>query len=95
MLRWRLILEESGPDLFHLPGKNNAAVDVLSTLDHLSSSSPISSDDIAEHFTYKKQDDLLDEAFPLTHNLIMKQQILDKDLLAKAEAKDGYVLTNF
>ena len=32
MLRWRLILEEYGPDIEYIPGKKNIASDVLSQL---------------------------------------------------------------
>ena len=36
-MRWRLILEEFGPDLVYVPGENNAAADALSRLEALPS----------------------------------------------------------
>ena len=93
-MRCCLILEEFGPDLVYVPGENNAAADALSRLETLPSP-PLSTLKMAELFAYKKQEDLPDEAFPLSYKLIMQEQLADQELLTTAEAKDGYVLTKF
>ena len=93
MLRWRLILEEFGPELVYLPGQNNAAADALSRLETLPSSS-LPPSEVAESYGLKKED-LPDDAFPLTYKLIMEHQLLDQSLMRAAEYKDGYDLTIF
>ena len=93
VLRWRLILEEFGPELIYLPGQNNAAADALSRLDTVPNS-PTPPSAMAEAYGFK-DDDLPEDAFPLTYKLIMQHQLQDKNLMALAEYKDGYDLTTF
>ena len=93
-MRWRLILEDFGPELLYVPGENNAAADALSRLETLPSP-PLSTLKMADLFAYKKQEDLPDEAFPLSYKLIMQEQLADQELLATAEAKDVMSSPNF
>ena len=49
---------------------------------------------MAEHFGFDDED-LPSDAFPLTNKLLMQHQLQDKELMIKAEAKDGYILSIF
>ena len=92
-MRWCLILEEFNPELVYVPGEHNEAADALSRLETLPST-PLTPASSAELFGFE-DDDLPADAFPLTYKLIMKHQLQDEELMTKAEAKDGYVLTTF
>ena len=41
VIRWRLLIEEHGPNLIHLPGKKNAVADALSRLEKTVTEEPI------------------------------------------------------
>ena len=93
VMRWRLILEEFGPELIYVPGANNDAADALSCLESSPSSSPPPSE-MAEHFGFDDED-LPPDTFPLTYKLLMQHQLQDKELMDKAEANNGYALSIF
>ena len=77
----------------YVPGEHNEAADALSRLETLPLT-PLTPASSAELFGFE-DDDLPADAFPLTYKLIMKHQLQDEELMSKAEAKDGYVLTTF
>ena len=62
-MRWRLILEEYGPELKYIKGEKNIVADALSRLE-IDDEVPITN--VAECFGYD-DDDLPNNAFPLRH----------------------------
>ena len=93
-MRWRLILEEYGPELRYIKGENNVVADALSRLEIMDQ--PISKDSasMAEHYGLE-EDDLPKDAFPLRYKTLMIHQQTDKELLEKARDNDGYTLNIF
>ena len=79
-MRWRLILEEYGPELIYLNGENNVVADALSRLNLLTNNtlSP-DLDKMAEHFGLDDED-IPANAFPLQYKMIAREQNKDKNL---------------
>jgi hypothetical protein len=73
--RWRLIVEEYGPNIVYLPGKCNIIADALSRLPKLKETQDESTI-LEEIFAF---DDQLD-AFPIAFNIISKAQLADKKI---------------
>ena len=69
-MRWRLILEEYGPELIYVKGENNVVADALSRL-NLITNTTLSPDlaKMAEHFGLDDED-LPADAFPLQYKMI-------------------------
>ena len=87
VMRWRLFIEEYSPDLRYIKGELNEAADALSRLE-------IQSPPMEEaHFTealrseyYALDDeDLPETAFPLSYELLGKEQSKDKRILAEVK----------
>ena len=77
--RWRLVLEEYGPEVVYIKGIHNNAADALSRLDILeavpeASLRPV---DLAERYDI---DDIPADAYPLTYSLIDREQCRDLKL---------------
>jgi hypothetical protein len=70
-MRWRLVLEEFGPDLQHIKGERNVVVTALSRLE-IDDEQEIFN--IGECFGYD-DDDLPPSSFPLRHEDIAKTQL--------------------
>ena len=49
-MRWRLLIEEFGPELIYVPGVNNAVADCLSRLEYNNN------DDQTDHFALDEED---------------------------------------
>jgi RNase H-like domain found in reverse transcriptase/Reverse transcriptase (RNA-dependent DNA polymerase)/Integrase zinc binding domain len=83
VLRWRLILEEFGPDLLYVPGKKNIVADALSRLpfkEYLQPADPeMHQLTLAELFGGSKVD-LPSHIYPLKFSTIYKAQKADKYL---------------
>ncbi len=75
VMRWRLILEEYNPTLKYVKGVNNVVADALSRLP--------ADTTITQTMFPLEEDDLPEEAFPLTYKNISKCQKQDKELLKK------------
>ena len=73
--RWRLIVEEYGPNIVYLPGKRNIIADALSRLPKLKETHDESTF-LEEIFAF---DDQLD-AFPIAFDIISKAQLADKKI---------------
>ena len=98
VMRWRLLLEEFGPELVYIKGSKNIVADALSRL-------PLTEDSVQELKTFEevtlynaeitKQDEF--ENYPLKYKTILKHQKEDKELLANAEknATNNYHLKTF
>ena len=95
VMRWRLLIEEFGPKIEYIKGPKNVVADALSRLDLLSPTDPAEELDTAESFGLDK-DDLPGDAFPVTYQLINREQQLDKTLLATVEKdKKNFNLKEF
>ena len=93
-MRWRLILEEYGPELKNIKGENNVVADALSRLQMLplkSESNPLY---MVEHFGLE-EDDLPTDAFPLSYKTLMIHQQADKPLMNTAKTHKGYAVAQF
>lgn len=74
-MRWRLILEEFGPDIKHIKGEDNIVADAISRL-------PMSEMNVAEYGYFATEDD--EEEFPLNLHLVREctNQELNENLSA-------------
>ena len=80
VLRWRLILEEFSPELVYIKGQNNIIADALSRLDKKSDKNINKIpkiEKIAELYGLYDED-LPDDAFPITYANILKNQQKEK-----------------
>jgi hypothetical protein len=86
VMRWRLVLEEFGPDLQYIKGEKNIVADALSRLE-------IDDDqeifNISECFGYD-DDDLPPSSFPLRYKDIAKAQQSNPELQAKLLSRKDY-----
>ena len=85
-MRWRLLIEEFGPEFINFPGVNNIVVDCLSRLEY------DNNNDQTDHFALDKEDI---NAYPLSYKLIMKHQQKDNKLLQKIKKDKTYSLCTF
>jgi len=91
VMRWRLILEEYGPELRYIKGEANVVADALSRLDMLASH-PASEEEVAEMFATEA--DIWAKAFPLSYEDIAKAQETDEYIQkVLQEKKPGYEKT--
>ena len=75
-MRWRLILEEFGPELKYIKGENNVVSDAFSRLE-MSDNQEILN--ISELYGYYDKD-LPDSAYPIRYHDIAKAQKTDAEL---------------
>ena len=77
-MRWRLLLEEYGPEFKYIPGEKYIVADALSCLD-ISDSPPFKSELEESHFyqdqmSQSQQDLAPEETIPVEYNLINTHQ---------------------
>ena len=102
VMRWRLILEEYGPELCYIKGENNVFADALSRLDLKEYKFPSSikeeqlvSDHMAECYGLDKSD-LPTDLMPVNYKVIEHHQKHDRDLLKKVKSfTKNYTLKTF
>ena len=94
VMRWRLILEEFGPQLNYIKGEKNIVADALSRLDI--ADTKLDNDKVeAECFGLSKSD-LPTDIFPVQFKLIQAEQQKDKKLLTDVKNnKDKYSVKSF
>jgi hypothetical protein len=95
--RWRLLMEECGPDIRHVKGPENTMADALSRL-------PTANDPEKPH-VMPSREELADcsaknaeenWSFPISVTLIKSYQLLDLDLVQKARSNDPtYAISPF
>lgn len=90
VMRWRLIIEEFGPELIYLQGKKNIVADALSRID--TNDQMNKNDD--EQFDSLVTHELPQDTFPLTYKLISEHQNLDEPLLQKIRDKTPHYAIN-
>ena len=91
VMRWRLILEEVGPELKYIKGENNVVSDALSCLE-MSDNQEILN--ISELYGYDDKD-LPDSAYPIRYHDISKAQETDAKLQQKLVSHKDYTLDIF
>ncbi len=94
VMRWRLVLEEFGPDLQYIKGEHNIVADAISRLDTDDHSAPqlaamTTMVEQAEMFGSEK---LPEGTFPLAYKVIQCFQQANKWLLNKLQKSDEYTL---
>ena len=93
VMRWRLILEEFGPELRYVPGDKNIVADALSRLEL--SETELDTFATAEFLAVKTKD-IPQDAFPVRYSLIEKEQQADNDLTKKLRKRvPGYSVNTF
>ena len=88
---WRLILEEFGPELKYIKGKNNVVADVLSRLENSTNQDILN---ICELYGYDDED-LPDSAYPIGYHNIAKAQKTESKLNQKLVSHKDYNLDTF
>jgi hypothetical protein len=78
VMTWRLLIEEFGPTIHYIKGPKNVVADALSRLDLMS---PTTDLNMADCYGLDKTD-LPSTAFPVTYELINREQQKDETLLA-------------
>jgi hypothetical protein len=88
VMRWRLLIEEYGPELRYIKGTNNVVADALSRLANPAATptAHLTPEEEAETFAYDKED-LPSDFHPLRYRDISKAQNADKALLEKMQQK--------
>jgi hypothetical protein len=95
VMRWRLILEEFGPQLNYIKGEKNIVADALSRLDIQSSPNNATEEHMAECYGLSKSD-LPADIFPVQFKLIQAEQQKDKQLLTHVKNnKSQYSVKSF
>ena len=90
-MRWRLILEEFGPELKYIKGENNFIADALSRLE-MSDNQDILN--ISELYGYDDKD-LPDSAYPIRYHNIAKAQETIAKLQQNLVSHKDYTLDTF
>ena len=78
-MRWRLILEEFGPELKYIKGENNVVADALSRLEKSPNQEILN---ISELYGYDDED-IPNSAYPIHYHDIAKAQETDAKLNQK------------
>ena len=87
VMRWRLVLEEFGPELNYIKGENNIVADALSRLDMDTDKEIFNLTEAAGY----DSDDLPQGAFPIRYADIQKCQQKDLSLQAKLKNNPEYM----
>ena len=91
VIRWRLILEDFGPELKYIKGENNVVADALSHLENNPNQEILNS---SENYGYDDED-LLVSAYPIRYHAIAKAQETDAKLQQKLVSHKDYTLDTF
>ena len=92
VMRWRLVLEEFGPELVYVRGEKNVVADALSRLALSDNVHPSQESLLADLFA---DDSLPDDVFPLRYQLIAEQQQRDDALQAKLKSDKDFATKIF
>ena len=90
-MRWRIILEEFGPELKYTKGENNVVADALSRLENSPNQEILN---ISELYGYDDKD-MPDSAYPICYHDIAKAQETDDKLQQKLVSHKDYTLDTF
>ena len=90
-MRWRLVLEEFGPELKYIKRENNVVADALSRLEKSPNQEILN---ISELYGYNDED-MPDSAYPIRYHDIAKAQETDAKLQQKLVSHKDYTLDTF
>ena len=97
VMRWRLLIEEFGPELIYLPGKKNIVADALSRLDIEEAKEATTFEQLlttnAECFASDIK--LPSNVYPVSFQRILKEQQEDSELVELARTNNKYTLKSF
>ena len=93
VMRWRLILEEYGPELIYIQGSKNTAADALSRLDIVDTPNPVKNNIKAVNEHYGLDDE--DISHPTNYKTIMRYQQKDQELIKIAQSNKDYSVQHF
>ena len=96
VMRWRLILEEYGPELIYIKGENNVPADALSRLDMEATAADLQSESFqvalesqAECFGQTKKDNPDDAyPYPFSYRDLKRAQLTERERLLNLAKKD-------
>ena len=91
VMRWRLILEEFGPELKYIKGENNIIAEALSRLEMIDNQDILN---ISEIYGYNDVD-LPDSAYPIRYHNIAKAWITGAKINQKLVSHKDYTLNTF
>ena len=98
VMRWRLYIEEYGPEIRYIPGPENEAADAISRLPKdLNNLTRIDCPNVIENFTIEQMADTFcyniepEGSIPITYKEIRHQQRRDPTLLKMIEYPDAKV----
>jgi hypothetical protein len=98
VMRWRLILEEYGPELRYIKGEHNVVADALSRLDMTEESTSEDDDSVPSLYAAELcavDAAILDDRFPLAYHNIQECQKADPEIQKLLTTKDDYKETEF
>ena len=82
LVRWRMLIEEFGPQFVHVKGEENVAADALSRLDiEANESDEIITDEEPRPLSYMQTKEILNEEFPMLPSLIRREQMKDEEIM--------------
>ena len=90
IMRWRLLIEDFGPEFLYIKGENNITADALLWLPM--DPKQALPNNIVESFSL---DDLPKNAYPLTYKILLNNQMKDKELQCKLKNSSQYILYMF
>ena len=93
IMRWRTVMEEYGIEIIYLKGTHNVAADALSRLPRTSKDNEESNH--MEFLDLYNANELPDDAFPLTYDLIRKKQQADRPLVRQVDTVGALNLRPF
>jgi hypothetical protein len=102
VMRWRLLLEEFGPELFYVKGNKNIPADFFSRCTTLDESADLyvqekhtpEPERLASEFGLTDAD-LPEVVYPLLYRTLQRHQKADASLLTTAQTRAGYTVKNF
>ena len=93
LIRWRLIVEEFGPQFKHIQGQKNIVADALSRLAmeamEAKESDEAPTEEPSQELSYMNPREAISEEFPMQPELIKKYQNKDRELQKKAMKTKG------
>ena len=90
-MRWRLILEEFGPELKYIKIENNVVADALSSLENSDNQEILNISELCG----QKGKDLPDSSYPIRYHDIAKAHETDAKLKQKLVSHKDYTLDTF
>ena len=91
VMRWRLILEEFGPELKYIKGENNVVAEALYRLEMIDNQEILNISDLYDY----DDNNLPESAYPICYHNIAKAQKTDTKLQQKLVSHKDYTIDTF